>query len=102
MSLNNSSPAQRRYRTMADRILRLRLVPARPIVTRNVSYEFMNREMVWHSLTVCKTNLPFKNIAHAEITFLDTVSLLSLGILNIPAPFGEHSNDPEEDGQGVL
>ena len=41
------------YRTVADRLLNLRLVPARRLVQRDVSYEFMNRQMVWHAFTVC-------------------------------------------------
>ncbi|EIN10323.1 hypothetical protein PUNSTDRAFT_99756, partial [Punctularia strigosozonata HHB-11173 SS5] len=40
-----------RYRTLADRLLRLRLVPAQRLVRRDVSYEFMNRQMVWHAFT---------------------------------------------------
>jgi peroxin-2 len=30
----------------------MQLVPARKLVKRNVSYEFMNRQMVWHAFTV--------------------------------------------------
>jgi len=41
-----------RYRTITDRILGLRLVPTRALLNRNVSYEFMNRQMVWHAFTV--------------------------------------------------
>ena len=41
-----------RYRTLADRLLQLPLEPARKLVKRNVSYEFMNRQMVWHAFTV--------------------------------------------------
>jgi hypothetical protein len=41
-----------RCRTIADRILGLRLVPSRALLNRNVSYEFMNRQMVWHAFTV--------------------------------------------------
>lgn len=33
-------------------MLGLRLVPARRVVARNVNYEFMNRQMVWHAFTV--------------------------------------------------
>lgn len=44
--------ALRRYRTLTDRLLHMRLVPARKLVKRNVSYEFMNRQMVWHAFTV--------------------------------------------------
>lgn len=44
--------ALHRYRTLTDRLLEMRLVPARKLVRRNVSYEFMNRQMVWHAFTV--------------------------------------------------
>ncbi|KAF8897671.1 Pex12 amino terminal region-domain-containing protein [Infundibulicybe gibba] len=40
-----------RYRTTVDRILNLRLVPSRRLTKRDVSYEFMNRQMVWHAFT---------------------------------------------------
>ncbi|TBU32716.1 peroxisomal biogenesis factor 2 [Dichomitus squalens] len=40
-----------RFRTLADRIFGLRLVPARRQFQREVSYEFMNRQMVWHAFT---------------------------------------------------
>ncbi|KDR83605.1 hypothetical protein GALMADRAFT_219427 [Galerina marginata CBS 339.88] len=40
-----------RYRTLADRLLRMSLVPSRRSVKRDVSYEFMNRQMVWHAFT---------------------------------------------------
>lgn len=42
----------RRYRTLADRLLTMRLVPTQRITSRDVSYEFMNRQMVWHAFTV--------------------------------------------------
>lgn len=38
---------------MADRLLKMSLVPSRKLVKRDVSYEFMNRQMVWHAFTVC-------------------------------------------------
>ncbi|EPS93545.1 hypothetical protein FOMPIDRAFT_1039052 [Fomitopsis schrenkii] len=40
-----------RYRTTVDRLLQLRLIPARRLARREVSYEFMNRQMVWHAFT---------------------------------------------------
>ncbi|KAG8865189.1 peroxisome assembly protein (Peroxin-2) [Tulasnella sp. 330] len=40
-----------KYRTLADRFSGLKLVPARRNVTRNVNYEFMNRQIVWHAFT---------------------------------------------------
>ena len=42
-----------RYRSIVDRLLRMRLVPAQRLTQRDVSYEFMNRQMVWHAFTVC-------------------------------------------------
>ncbi|KAJ7180250.1 Pex12 amino terminal region-domain-containing protein [Mycena crocata] len=40
-----------RFRTIADRLLNMNLVPSRRLVKREVSYEFMNRQMVWHAFT---------------------------------------------------
>ncbi|KAJ7178999.1 Pex12 amino terminal region-domain-containing protein [Mycena filopes] len=40
-----------RFRTVSDRLLGMSLVPARRLVKRDVSYEFMNRQMVWHAFT---------------------------------------------------
>ncbi|KAF8076535.1 peroxisomal biogenesis factor 2 [Lyophyllum atratum] len=40
-----------RFRTIADRLLNMSLVPSRRFVKREVSYEFMNRQMVWHAFT---------------------------------------------------
>jgi hypothetical protein len=35
----------------------MRLGPLRRLVKRDVSYEFMNRQMVWHAFTVCRMQL---------------------------------------------
>ncbi|KAF5369922.1 hypothetical protein D9758_001016 [Tetrapyrgos nigripes] len=40
-----------RFRSITDRLFNMRLVPAQRLVTRDVSYEFMNRQMVWHVFT---------------------------------------------------
>lgn len=40
-----------RYRTLTDRLLRLRLVPASNQTNREVSFEFLNRQLVWHAFT---------------------------------------------------
>ncbi|EME46828.1 hypothetical protein DOTSEDRAFT_78963 [Dothistroma septosporum NZE10] len=40
-----------RYRTLTDRILRLRLVPSSNQTSREVSFEFLNRQLVWHAFT---------------------------------------------------
>lgn len=40
-----------KYRTLADRLLRLRLVPASNQTSREVSFEYLNRQLVWHAFT---------------------------------------------------
>lgn len=40
-----------RYRTLFDRILRLRLAPPSSQVSREVSFEYLNRQLVWHAFT---------------------------------------------------
>jgi peroxin-2 len=40
-----------RYRTLLDRALRLRLVPTTAHTSREVSFEYLNRQLVWHAFT---------------------------------------------------
>jgi len=40
-----------RYRTLLDRILKLRLAPPTSQVSREVSFEYLNRQLVWHAFT---------------------------------------------------
>lgn len=40
-----------RYRTLVDRILRIRLTPPSTQVSREVSFEYLNRQLVWHAFT---------------------------------------------------
>ena len=40
-----------RYRTLTDRILGLRLTPKTANVSRQVSFEYLNRQLVWHAFT---------------------------------------------------
>jgi len=40
-----------RYRTLLDRLLQLRLVTASSHVSRKVSFEYLNRQLVWHAFT---------------------------------------------------
>lgn len=40
-----------RYRTLLDRVLRLRLAPPTSQVRREVSFEYLNRQLVWHAFT---------------------------------------------------
>jgi peroxin-2 len=40
-----------RYRTLLDRILCLRLEPPTSQISRQVSFEYLNRQLVWHAFT---------------------------------------------------
>jgi peroxin-2 len=40
-----------RYRTITDRLLRLRLTPTSNNTSREVSFEYLNRQLVWHAFT---------------------------------------------------
>ncbi|KAK5741057.1 peroxisome assembly protein (Peroxin-2) [Elasticomyces elasticus] len=40
-----------KHRTLADRLLRLRLVPSSNQTSREVSFEYLNRQLVWHAFT---------------------------------------------------
>lgn len=44
-----------RYRTLTDRLLGMRLTYAQRTMNRNVSFEFLNRQLVWHAFTVSAT-----------------------------------------------
>jgi Pex2 / Pex12 amino terminal region len=55
--LSHSHYIHNRYRSIADRLLKMRLEPLRRLVKRDVSYEFMNRQMVWHAFTVGQPQL---------------------------------------------
>src|SRR5690606_22991575 len=39
------------YRTLLDRFLRMRLVAPNRMVPREVSFEYLNRQLVWHAFT---------------------------------------------------
>ncbi|KAK0658668.1 Peroxisomal biogenesis factor 2 [Lasiodiplodia hormozganensis] len=40
-----------RYRTLVDRVLGLRLTPTAAAISREVSFEYLNRQLVWHAFT---------------------------------------------------
>jgi len=39
------------YRTLVDRVLKLRLTPSSAHTNREVSFEYLNRQLVWHAFT---------------------------------------------------
>ena len=40
------------YRTLVERMLSMRLVYARRVMNRQISFEFLNRQLIWHTFTV--------------------------------------------------
>ena len=40
-----------RYRTLTDRLLNLQLIPSNNNVNREISFEYLNRQLVWHAFT---------------------------------------------------
>ncbi|KAF2858980.1 peroxisomal biogenesis factor 2 [Piedraia hortae CBS 480.64] len=40
-----------KYRSLTDRLLRMRLVPSSNQTSREVSFEYLNRQLVWHAFT---------------------------------------------------
>ena len=43
--------ADGKFRSVADRLLGMRLTYAQRTINRNVSFEFLNRQLVWHAFT---------------------------------------------------
>ncbi|KAF9651226.1 hypothetical protein BDM02DRAFT_3110939 [Thelephora ganbajun] len=90
-----------RYRTLTDRLLQMRLVPARKLVKRNVSYEFMNRQMVWHAFTefiifilpLINTRILRRRLARlaAQMKPISLTSLLPFQSKLLPIPL--HNDD---------
>ena len=75
-----------RYRTLIDRLLGLQLVPAQRLTKREVSYEFMNRQMVWHAFTVRLLGLPL---------FLQALlNQYGTGIPSVPSAPHQHTSYP--------
>lgn len=48
-----------RYRSLAERVLGVRAVYQEPSMQRSVSFEFMNRQLVWNQLSVRGPNALF-------------------------------------------
>lgn len=49
---NNDLLLQCRYRNLIERALRARLVYGNPNMNRSVSFEYMNRQLVWNEFSV--------------------------------------------------
>ncbi|KJA30163.1 hypothetical protein HYPSUDRAFT_32263 [Hypholoma sublateritium FD-334 SS-4] len=77
-----------KYRTIVDRLLKMSLVPSRRLVKRDISYEFMNRQMVWHAFTeFLLFLLPLISARTIRRKFYHLNTLLSSMSLSPFAPF---------------
>ncbi|KAJ3175200.1 peroxisome assembly protein (Peroxin-2) [Geranomyces variabilis] len=64
-----------RYRSLLDRLLRMRLVYRRRETARQVSFEFMNRQLVWHAFTEFLLFLvPLINVERVKNTITRAIS----------------------------
>ncbi|KZT19272.1 hypothetical protein NEOLEDRAFT_1142287 [Neolentinus lepideus HHB14362 ss-1] len=95
-----------RYRTLADRLLQMELVPSQRLTRRNVSYEFMNRQMVWHAFTeFLLFLLPLINVRAFRRRVMRLASQITLSSL-VPAParsaLGITSDDRNKAGRKPL
>lgn len=75
-----------RYRTVLERVLSMRLVYAERNSNRQASFEFLNRQMVWHAFTV-RSSYPvhFKLQGHFffNLDLKDSDPLLPFSLLGI-------------------
>ncbi|KAI8990324.1 Pex12 amino terminal region-domain-containing protein [Pilobolus umbonatus] len=63
-----------KYRTLIDRVLAMRLVYSKKSVNRQVSFEFLNRQMVWHAFTEFLLFLvPLINIEKLKMKLMRTL-----------------------------
>ncbi|GAA5898997.1 pex2/pex10/pex12 family protein [Sporobolomyces salmoneus] len=64
-----------RYRSLIDRILRMRLVYAQRTATPNVSFEYLNRQLVWEAFTEFLLFLmPLINLRRLRLRISKTLS----------------------------
>ncbi|KAJ2231134.1 peroxisome assembly protein (Peroxin-2) [Coemansia sp. RSA 485] len=79
------------YKSVVERLLGLRLVNARPQLSHSVSFEFLNRQLVWHAFTeFVMFALPLVNPARARAWVVrSTRSLLRLPQISIDPKVAE-------------
>jgi peroxin-2 len=87
-----------RYRTLADRLLRLRLTPTSHATSREVSFEYLNRQLVWHAFTeFLLFLLPLVGIARWRRILARTWRKLKVSLLQL---LGRSSTSTSEDDDG--
>ncbi|KAF2119534.1 peroxisomal biogenesis factor 2 [Lophiotrema nucula] len=89
-----------RYRTLADRILRLRLTPTSHSASREVSFEYLNRQLVWHAFTeFLLFLLPLVGISRWRRILSRTWRKLKAGTLSLLGRSPSKDGDDEENAK---
>ena len=96
-----------RYRTLTDRLLRLRLTPTSHSASRDVSFEYLNRQLVWHAFTeFLLFLLPLVGISRWRRIMSRTARRLRTAFLTLlgraPAPDNDGSQDGTSKATGEL
>jgi peroxin-2 len=87
-----------RYRTLTDRILRLRLVPTSNQTNREVSFEFLNRQLVWHAFTeFLLFILPLVGISRWKRWIARAWKKTRAGFASLTKGASTHEEEDEED-----
>lgn len=92
-----------RYRTITDRVLRLRLTPTSHSTSREVSFEYLNRQLVWHAFTeFLLFLLPLVGISRWRRILSRTWRRLRTSVLSLLGRSNTASSDNEdEDSKGA-
>jgi peroxin-2 len=89
-----------RYRTITDRLLRLRLTPSSHSTSREVSFEYLNRQLVWHAFTeFLLFLLPLVGISRWRRILSRTFKKLRATLFSLLGKSSSASTDDDEQGK---
>ncbi|KAF1916653.1 Pex12 amino terminal region-domain-containing protein, partial [Ampelomyces quisqualis] len=89
-----------RYRTITDRLLRLRLTPTSHSTSRQVSFEYLNRQLVWHAFTeFLLFLLPLVGISRWRRILARTWRKLGVSFLSLLGRSTPSSEDTDTDAK---
>lgn len=87
-----------RYRTITDRVLRLRLTPTSHSTSREVSFEYLNRQLVWHAFTeFLLFLLPLVGISKWRRILGRTWRKLRAAFYSLLGRSSKHTDDGDDD-----
>ncbi|KAF2265529.1 hypothetical protein CC78DRAFT_559839 [Lojkania enalia] len=92
-----------RYRTLTDRLLRLRLAPTSHSTSREVSFEYLNRQLVWHAFTeFLLFLLPLVGISRWRRILSRLTRKLKSAVLSLLGRSPSATSDDDEKSAGEL